>query len=172
MCLFTLYCLQLCCTLPPSHLLTSQSFSSVWIQEGFFLSTCGGSRLFLMAGSWGKAVQGRERGREISVLMIFCAGLGFFFLFFLLIRTKLIHRSSPRVPTLSLPLTPSLSPILPCSFAPWTNSVVSSCLLCMLYYRGNIWFRMCSVLCIAHTETTLQLHTCSAFTVCEYYAHC
>lgn len=50
--------------------------------RGFFLSTCRGARLFLMAGSWGKAVQGRERGREISVLMIFVRGWAFSFFFF------------------------------------------------------------------------------------------
>lgn len=39
-----------------------------------------------------------------------------------------------------LTLTPSPSTTLPCSFAPRTNSVVSSCLLCMSNYRGNIRF--------------------------------
>lgn len=84
-----------------------------------------------------------ERGREISVLMILCgAGL---FLFYWLERNEFTGA------TLVFWLSHSLSlhsTVLPCSFAPWTNSVVSSCLLCMLHYRGNVWFGICSVLCI------------------------
>lgn len=59
-------------------------------------------------------------------------------LFFFIDYIEINSQGYPRLPafSLSLPLSP-LHPILTRSFAPWTNSVVSSRLLYMLNYRGN-----------------------------------
>lgn len=57
-----------------------------------------------------------------------------------MIRLELIHRD-PRLvttPRRALSLSLSLSPHSLAPLQPWTNRVVSSCLLCMLNYRGNI----------------------------------